>query len=281
MRHCVVAELTFIRDRKYIIEEECRLKEPFPAGQTVTINEMQMYYVTFGQGQPLVLLHGYTGSSGDWELFLPDLAKEHRLIIPDLRGHGRSTNPSTTFTFRQAALDVFALLDHLGIEQFKAIGMSGGGNTLLHMATHQPGRVAAMALVSAVSYYPEQSRTFMRDYTVDKLSDEEWRIQRQRHQHGDEQIRALWRHGQAFKDDFHDMNFIPPYLSTITARTLIVYGDRDPLYPVSMALEMFNATPHSYLCIVPNAGHLPVSYDLREPFIKTVLPFLRGDWENR
>jgi pimeloyl-ACP methyl ester carboxylesterase len=257
------------------------LKEPFPSEQTVTINEMQVYYVTFGQGEPLVLLNGYTGSSGDWDLFLPDLAQEYCLIIPDLRGHGRSTNPLTTFTFRQAALDVFALLDHLGIDQFKAMGMSGVGNTLLHMATQQPGRVAAMVLASAVSYYPIQARTFMRDFTIDKLSDEEWRVQQQRHQHGDEQIRALWRHGQAFKDDYDDMNFIPPHLSTITARTLIVYGDRDPLYPVSMVLEMFNAIPHSYLCIVPNGGHLPVFYDLREPFIKTILPFLRGDWENR
>src|SRR6266849_4972074 len=249
-----------------------------PPGQTVTINGMQMYYVLHGQGEPLVLLHGFTGSSSDWSLFFHDLASEYQLVIPDLRGHGRSTNPSMEFTFRQCALDVFALLDHLGIDRFKAIGMSGGGNTLLHMATQQPGRVAAMVLVSAASYYPAQARSFMRDYTVDKLTDEEWRIQRQRHQHGDEQIRALWRHGQAFKDDYHDMNFIPPYLSTITARTLILYGDRDPLYPVHMALEMSTAIPHSYLCIVPNGGHVPVFYNLREPFIKTVLPFLRSDW---
>ena len=126
------------------------MKKLFSFGQTVAINEMQMYYVAHGQGEPLVLLHGYTGSSGDWELFLPDLAQEYRLIIPDLRGHGRSTNPLSTFTYRQAALDVFALLNHLGIDQFKAIGLSGGGNTLLHMATQQADRVGAMALVSAV-----------------------------------------------------------------------------------------------------------------------------------
>jgi pimeloyl-ACP methyl ester carboxylesterase len=249
------------------------------SGQTVTLNGMQMYCVSHGQGEPLVLLHGYTGSSGDWEPFLPDFAIEYRLIIPDLRGHGQSTNPSAAFTFRQAALDVFALLDHLGIDQIKAIGMSGGGNTLLHMATQQPGRITAMALVSAVSYYPEQPRTIMRSYSADKLTDDEWRIHRQRHQHGDEQIRALFKHGQSFADEYHDMSFIPPYLATITARTLIVSGDRDALVPVHIALEMFNAIPHSYLCIVPNGGHVPVFYDLREPFIKTVLPFLRGDWE--
>ncbi len=94
-------------------------------------------------------------------------------MIPDLRGHGRSTNPLLEYTHRQAASDVVALLDHLGIERFKAIGISGGGNILLHLATQHPSRVVAMVLVSATSYYPEQARTFMRHYTVDKLTDEE------------------------------------------------------------------------------------------------------------
>lgn len=249
-----------------------------PSGETVPINGMQMYYVAHGQGEPLLLLHGFTGSSSDWEIFLPDLVQEYRLIIPDLRGHGRSTNSSTTFTFRQAALDVFALLDHLGIDRFKAIGMSGGGNTLLHMASQQPERVTAMVLVSAVSYYPEQARTIMRAYAVDTLTDDEWRVLRHRHKHGDEQIRALFKQGRAFADDYQDMNFIPPYLATITARTLIVSGDRDPLVPVSIAVELFNAIPHSYLCIVPNGEHLPVFYGRRETFIKMVVSFLRGEW---
>lgn len=122
----------------------------WPAGETVFINDMQMYYVSHGEGEPLVLLHGFTESSDDWKIFLPDLAQGYRLIMPDLRGHGRSTNPLTTFTFRQVALDVFALLDYLGIDRCKAIGLSNGGNVLLHMATQQPERVTAMVLVSAV-----------------------------------------------------------------------------------------------------------------------------------
>jgi pimeloyl-ACP methyl ester carboxylesterase len=183
------------------------------------------------------------------------------------------------FTFRQCALDVFALLDHLDIERFKAIGLSGGGNTLLHMATQQPGRVEAMVLVSATSYYPEQARKLMRHFTVDNLTDEEWHVLRQRHQQGDEQIRALYMQGQTFKDQYDDMNFTAPYLSTITARTLIVYGDRDPFYPVHIAIELYTAIPHSYLWVIPNEGHTPIFSGQNKPFITAVLPFLRGDWE--
>jgi pimeloyl-ACP methyl ester carboxylesterase len=237
---------------------------------------MKMYYVLAGQGEPLVLLHGYTGANNDWAFCFDELASQYRLIIPDLRGHGRSTNPLREFTHRQAALDVVALLDHLEIEGFKAIGISGGGNLLLHLATQQPSRVVAMVLVSATSYFPEQARSLMRTYTLDMVPDEEWQRLRQRHPGGEEQIRTLFSQGRAFAERYDDMNFTPPYLSTITARALIIYGDLDPFYPVSIALEMYTAIPHSYLWVVPNGGHVP---RLNEPFIQAVSPFLRGEWE--
>ncbi len=81
---------------------------------------------------------------------------------------------------------------------------------------------------------------------------------RARHAHGDDQIRALWRHAAGFADSYDDMNLTPPHLATITARTLIVYGDRDPLYPIEMALEMYRAIPHAALRVVPGGGHGPI-----------------------
>src|SRR5262249_17480938 len=180
---------------------------------------------------------------------------------------------------RQSALDVFALLDHLGIERFQAIGMSMGAKTLLHMATQQPERIEAMVLVSATPYFPEQARSIMRQLSSDNHSEAEWQQMRQWHKHGDEQIRALWRMGNAFKDSYDDMNFTPPYLSTITARTLIVHGDRDPLYPVHLATEMYAAIPRSYLWVIPNGGHGPIFGDMAARFVETAMTFLRGEWE--
>ena len=238
-----------------------------------------MYYELHGAGDPLVLLHGFTGSGSNWEPFIGGLGKERQLIIPDLRGHGRSTNPSNAFTFRQSALDVFALLNRLEIERFKAIGLSGGAKTLLHMATQQPGRVEAMVLISATPYFAEQARAIMRQMTPETRSEEEWQIMRQWHKHGDEQIRALWMQGNGFKDSYDDMNFTTPYLSTITARTLIVHGDRDPFYPAGIAMEMYAAIPRSYLWMVPNGGHGPIFGDLKDGFVETASAFLRGEWE--
>ncbi len=252
-----------------------------PEEKIVPINGMQMNYVIRGQGDPLVLLHGFTGSNQTWNPVVDEFAKEYRLIIPDLRGHGRSTNPSNKFTHRQSAMDVYALLDHLGITRFKAMGISTGGMTLLHMATQQPDRVEAMALIGATIYYPEQARVIMRQSTLDARTDRDWEVMRQRHKNGDEQIKMLWTQFYNFKDNYDDMNFTAPYLSTIKARTFIVHGDRDAFFPVSIPMEMYTSIPHSYLWILPNGGHVPIFGDMTEEFTKRALSFLRGEWEKQ
>ena len=248
-------------------------------GHTEQVNGIEMYYEVRGRGEPLVLLHGFSGAGSNWEPFLSGLIKEYQLIIPDMRGHGRTTNPSMKFTFRQYALDVFALLDRLGVERFKAIGLSGGGKTLLHVATQQPSRVEAMVLVSAAPYFPQEARAIMSQTSPDNQTDEAWQLMRQWHKHGDEQIRALWAQANAFKDSYDDMNFTPPYLSTITARTLIVHGDRDPFYPIDIPAQLYAAIPRSYLWIIPNGGHGPIFDEMADSFVVTASAFLRGEWE--
>jgi pimeloyl-ACP methyl ester carboxylesterase len=254
------------------------MKTSPPVGQTIPINGMEMYYEIRGAGEPLVLLHGGTGAGVNWDLLFKNAPAGYRLVVPDLRGHGRSTNPSATFTFRQSAFDVFAMLDHLGIERFKAIGVSLGAKTLLHMATQQPTRVEAMVLVSATPYFPDQARTIMQQVSPDNRTDAEWEQMRQWHKHGDEQIRALWKMANTFKDSYDDMNFTPPYLSTIRARTLIVHGDRDPLYPINMAVELYAAIPCSYLWVIPNGGHGPIFGNMADRFVETSLAFLSDEW---
>jgi pimeloyl-ACP methyl ester carboxylesterase len=81
------------------------------------------------------------------------------------------------------------------------------------------------------------------------------------------------------------MNFTPAHLATITARTLIVHGDRDPLYPVSMATEMFAAIPRCYLWVIPNGGHGPIfgeltgSGETTTRFAEASMAFLGNEWQ--
>jgi len=250
------------------------------AEHTENLHGMQMHFRVGGEGEPLLLLHGFTGSSDDWQYVFSEIPVSYRAIVPDLRGHGGSTNPSKEFTHRQSALDILELLERLGVERIKAIGISGGALTLLHIAVRRPELIEAMVLVSATPYFPEQARRVMSQMTIEDQPPEMWQQMRRRHKHGDDQIRALFAQGNGFKDSYDDVNFTSPLLSTIQARTLIVYGDRDPLYPARMALELYEAIPRSYLWILPNAEHCPIFVERREAFVETALAFLRGEWNS-
>ena len=147
------------------------------------------------------------------------------------------------------AADIFALLDHLGVERAKAIGLSMGAKTLLHMATQQPDRVDAMVLVSATPYFPAQARAAMAQLSVESLLG-----RRRGRRIGSATCTATIRSGccsircAASRISHDDMAFTPPLLGTITARTLIVHGDRDPLYPVELALEMYRVDSRRLRC---------------------------------
>jgi pimeloyl-ACP methyl ester carboxylesterase len=242
---------------------------------TIDVNGFSMYYEQRGEGEPLLLLHGGSGIGADWRLVFPTDPPGYRVVVPDLRGHGRSTNPSRRFTFAQCARDVIALADALALHRVKAVGLSMGAKTLLHVATEQPDRVAAMVLVSATPYFPQQMRAIAATFDADALSEAEWSRLRQRHVHGDEQIRALWEITRGFATSYDDMAFTPPLLATIRARTLVVHGDRDPLYPVELALELYRSIPKASLWVVPDGGHGPIFGALAPPFAEASLAFLR------
>jgi pimeloyl-ACP methyl ester carboxylesterase len=246
----------------------------------IDVNGISMHWEECGNGEPLLWIHGGMGCGADWRYVFKDPPAGYRLIAPDLRGHGASTT-SGAFTFRQCALDVRALLDHLKVPRLKAIGLSGGGIVLLHMAnraTGDPSCIESMVVVSAPPYFPPEARAFMRQFTEATIGAAEMERMRARHTRGEAQIQELLAMGRGLADSYDDVNFTPPQLSTISAETLIVFGDRDPLYPVSMAMELRRAIPRSFLWVVPNGPHGPIFGDLAPQFVTTATAFLRGAW---
>jgi pimeloyl-ACP methyl ester carboxylesterase len=246
--------------------------------RTAKLASAELSYELEGSGEPLLLLHGMGGCARDWQHFGRDaFARAYRLLAVDARGHGHSTNALPELTHRQCARDLLALLDELGIARARAIGVSMGGNTLLHLATLAPERVHALVVVSAVASYGEEARAIMRGVSADDAAhpEAEWRELRGRHVHGDDQIRALWRAMRALADDRTDQAFTPAELAKIRARTLVVQGDRDPLIPVEHGVALYRALPNAELWVVPNAGHMPVALENAAPFAAKALAFLR------
>ena len=251
-----------------------------------TLGDVTIHYKTYGKGLPLLLLHGY-GSNGSegWDPFIEQFAAHFLVVVPDLRGHGRSTNPLETFTHRQAAVDMYRLMDSLDIDRFKAMGISTGGMTLLHMATTDRSRVEAMVLIGATHYFPESARDQMRRVTGKEFfaTNPYWGDERMKRIHtlGAEQIDKLRRNFHGFKDSYDDMNFTPAFLGSIKARTLILHGDRDEFFPIEIPVELYTSIPRSSLWIVPDAGHVAI-YDPENlfqpaknlPFVERTIEFL-------
>jgi pimeloyl-ACP methyl ester carboxylesterase len=242
-------------------------------GHFVEIGSIELYYEEYGTGRPLLLLHGFGGCVQNWYPFIDELSLNYRLIVVDLRGHGHSTNPEHRFTHREAANDIFLLLEKLGVDRFSAIGMSSGGMILLHMATRQPLRINSMVLISATSHFPDQARTIMCSASFSTMPIEVKDMYQECAKRGDEQIHELIAQFNALGENYDDMNFTSQSLSTIMANTLVVHGDCDNFFPVDIPLGISSAIPKSELWIIRGGDHVPI-YDLNVPFTSTALRFL-------
>lgn len=241
--------------------------------QVVRVNGVDIAYSESGSGDPLVLIHGFGDCASVWESFLPGLARHYRVISMELRGHGSSGRFEGPFLFEDSAGDLLGLMDHLGLEQVKAVGISGGGMTLLHAAVRQPHRIKAMAVIGAAHYFPEQARRIMRG-VPGNVPPEVLGFFQACATRGQAQVDHLLQQFNALQHNDEDIRLSPEELSRIEARTLILHGDRDEFFPVEIPLEMYNAIPISQLWIVPGGGHVPIFDHQARPFEETLLRFL-------
>ncbi len=123
---------------------------------TLEINGIRLAYDRRGKGKPLVLLHGYPLDHHLWDEVVPLLEDQFDIILPDLRGFGRSSTVDSFYTMEDIASDIAGLLDSLGIQKAAIVGHSMGGYVALAFARLYPGRVTGLGLVSsqAAGRYP-------------------------------------------------------------------------------------------------------------------------------
>lgn len=244
---------------------------------TVALNGIEMAYRDVGAGEPLLLLHGFGSCAEEsWAPFADTLAAHYRLIIPDLRGHGHSTNPSGAFTHRQSAADVLALLDTLGIGRVRAIGVSTGGMTLLHAATRAPERFERLVVVGVGTALADETRGWLRATTLATMPPEVAAGFRACAARGEPQAVALAAQFAALADAAGPDPFAPLDVSRVAVPTLLVQGDRDVFFSVDEIAGIYRSLPDARLWVVPDGGHVPI-YDDAVPFAAAALRFLDGE----
>jgi pimeloyl-ACP methyl ester carboxylesterase len=250
-------------------------------GKYLTINGLNIYYEETGKGTPLILLPGFTQTVTDLKPIIPQLSKYYRIIAIDLPGHGRSDYMDTTdiYLHKRATGYILGLLDKLQIDSADIMGISSGGIIALYMATIKPQLIKKLIIIGGQVCFSTITRDFISsqgqgienpkllEYMIDK--------------HGKKKALLILRQFWNFRKLYGDPSFTPDELSTIKAKSLIIHGDNDPIAPVTNAWEMYRNIPKANLWIIPNGGHVPYSKPgSQDNFVRYVLEFLRGDWDN-
>ena len=112
---------------------------------TAAVNGIEMYYASYGDaaGAPVLMIHGGLAHGDIWAAQVADLMQDHRVIVADTRGHGRSTNDGSAYSYGLLASDYLALLDHLDVATVHLVGWSDGANIGYSISQTDPGRLAS------------------------------------------------------------------------------------------------------------------------------------------
>ncbi|HEX2907614.1 MAG TPA: alpha/beta hydrolase [Phototrophicaceae bacterium] len=129
---------------------------------TAQINGIRLAYEIYGQGEPLLLIHGAIVSHLEWRPQLEALGKAFQLIMPDVRGHGESGSSSEPYSIQQFAEDLFGLLETLGIQQTIVCGHSMGGAIAQQLTIDHPERVRALVLAETIFRFPQDWKLNLR-----------------------------------------------------------------------------------------------------------------------
>ncbi len=122
---------------------------------TLERDGVEIYYETHGEGQPFVFFSETACDGQIWKLFqVPEFAKDHRVIIHDYRGTGRSSKPSVDYTTRMFCDDAVSVLDHLNVNEAIVLGHSMGGRVAQLLALEYPKRVRRLILASTGASFP-------------------------------------------------------------------------------------------------------------------------------
>jgi len=250
---------------------------PFVGNARVKLDDITMYFEVQGKGEPLILLHGGMGSAQAWANQIPFFSIYYRVIAPDSRGQGRTTDSDAPISYHLMAEDVVRLMDYLGIDSAYIVGWSDGGITGIDLAIHHPERVKALVAFGA-NINPEgiqkDTLTFIQNASVSELSNTlnlgsaylKMMTDSERLPIIIEKMRTMW---------LTEPSFTPEELASIKLPTLIMDGQNDEVVRPDHAKEIVAAIPNAELILFPDIGHGGPGEKPSE-FNHTVLDFLKG-----
>jgi pimeloyl-ACP methyl ester carboxylesterase len=221
-------------------------------GKFYDIRGFKMYTEVYGQGKPLLIIHGNSGSINNFIYQIPYFSKKYKVIVADSRAQGKSADPGDSLTYEMMADDFAALLDAMKIDSAYVIGWSDGGINALLLAIRHPEKVKKLASTGA-NLVPDT--TAVPKEIWDMVTPMYSALQSKPNKTAQEKtqyklLRLLIENPHIPLTD----------LQKISCPSLIIGGDHDVIKP-EHTLQIAQNIPKSYLWILPNSGHsTPIVY---------------------
>ncbi|GMO20988.1 alpha/beta fold hydrolase [Bradyrhizobium sp. TM233] len=243
---------------------------------------VNIYYEVHGDGPPLLLTHGYSSTSAMWQGQVDALAKDHKLILWDMRGHGQSDYPDDPSAYSEALTvgDMAAILDAVGAERAIIGGLSLGGYMSLAFYRTHPERARALLIIdTGPGFKKDDAREAWNARalaTADRLDREGLEVlksatrERATASHHNARGLALAARGMLTQRDARVIELLPD----IKVPCLIVVGADDTPF-LAATNYMAAKIPGAQKVVIPAAGHA-VNIDQPKAFVDAVAPFLKN-----
>jgi pimeloyl-ACP methyl ester carboxylesterase len=264
-----LANFAHAEDRWMTLPEPPAMPQAVESGYA-PVNGIQMYYAVYGAGDPVLLIHGGLGHADIWANQVIELAKTHKVIVADSRGHGRSTRNEQPYGYDLMASDYLALLDFLKVDKTALVGWSDGGIIGLDIAMSHPERLtklfAQAANVTVDGVDPAVATNVTFGAYIERMGKDYAKFSKTPDQYNAfvEQISKMWASEPAWTKE---------QLAAIKVPTAIVLGDHDEAINRTHTEYMAASIPDAKLIILKDASHFAM---LQDPagYTKAVLDFL-------
>ena len=223
------------------------------AGHTVQSDDAKIYYEVYGKGEPVLVLHGGgVGCTYEMGRFIDELSKDHLVIAPSTRGHGKSEIGVKPITYAQKAEDMMAAVNQVSKKPIVILGFSDGAYTAYKMAAMYPDRVKKVVAIGAGENVPG-----LRKIPIAKLTDFVALDKR----FIDEKV-ALCPEPDKLQDYldryftfFNNERISKELFNSIRCPVLVIAGELDSNAPLDTVINAYKMLPNAQLAIIANAPH--------------------------
>jgi pimeloyl-ACP methyl ester carboxylesterase len=244
-------------------------------GSIVAVGGQPTWYAEYGDGDPLVYLHGGFSSSRELEPVRAAYAERFRVFTPDRRGHGRTPDVAGPFTYELLAADTVAFLDEVVGGPAHLVGFSDGAITALHIALARPELVRRMVLISGQFHQSGLLPAFFHgpDAVAEMQASPLGAIYAAESPDGADHFAVVA--AKVIENALTGPTLAAEQLAGVPARTLVMSGDDDAV-SIEHTVEMYRALPQAELAVVPGTSHVLI---MEKPALVTrlVLDFLTTD----